>query len=66
MPRVIILGGGISGLSTAHYLLRDYPDLDVLLVEGEKNKDEDYNGTPQYILILVHQTCIDVFILSRL
>ncbi len=34
MPRVIIVGGGISGLSTAHYLLEKDESLDLLLVEG--------------------------------
>ncbi len=34
MPRAIILGGGISGLSCAHYLIRKDSKLEVLLLEG--------------------------------
>ena len=34
MKRVIIVGGGISGLSTAFYLSRARPDLGIVLLEG--------------------------------
>lgn len=36
-PRVIVVGGGIAGLATAHHLLAQRPDLDVLVVDaGER------------------------------
>lgn len=34
-PRVVVLGGGISGLSAAYRLLRDAPRTQVVIVEGE-------------------------------
>jgi oxygen-dependent protoporphyrinogen oxidase len=34
LPRTIVLGGGISGLSTAHFLLRGDPSLELLLLES--------------------------------
>ncbi len=33
-PRVVIVGGGIAGLTTAHRLLTERPGLDVLVIEG--------------------------------
>ncbi|WP_435198410.1 protoporphyrinogen oxidase [Janibacter sp. GS2] len=33
-PRVIVVGGGIAGLTTAHHLLAARPDLDVLVLDG--------------------------------
>ena len=36
MPRVIVIGGGISGLATAFYLLQEVPEAEILLVEAEK------------------------------
>lgn len=33
MKRVVVIGGGITGLATAYYLRRDRPDLSVTLVE---------------------------------
>lgn len=35
-PRIAIVGGGISGLSSAHYLARRRPDVDVILVERDR------------------------------
>lgn len=35
MPRIIVVGGGISGLATAHFLLDEAPDLDVEVFESE-------------------------------
>lgn len=36
-PRVIVVGGGIAGLATAHHLLAQRPDLDVLVIDaGER------------------------------
>lgn len=35
MPRVIIIGGGISGLATAYYLEREAPDAELLILEGQ-------------------------------
>ena len=32
--QVIIIGGGLSGLATAHFLCKQQPDLDLLLLEG--------------------------------
>lgn len=32
--RVVVVGGGLAGLATAHHLLTARPDLDLLLVEG--------------------------------
>ena len=34
MARVVIIGGGISGLSAAYYLQEEFGDTDFLLVEG--------------------------------
>ncbi|WP_338752101.1 protoporphyrinogen oxidase [Janibacter alittae] len=34
MPRVIVVGGGIAGLATAHHLLAQRPDLDVLVIDA--------------------------------
>jgi len=36
MARVIIIGGGISGLTAAHSLQHDFPDIDFLLVESSR------------------------------
>lgn len=33
-PRVVVVGGGLAGLTTAHHLLRARPDLDVVVLEG--------------------------------
>jgi oxygen-dependent protoporphyrinogen oxidase len=33
-PRVVVIGGGIAGLATAHALLARRPDLDVLVLES--------------------------------
>ena len=32
--QVIIIGGGLSGLATAHFLQKQQPDIDLLLLEG--------------------------------
>lgn len=47
--RVIVVGGGIAGLATAHHLLRARPDLDVHVVDGGdrpggKVRGEDVGG----------------------
>jgi oxygen-dependent protoporphyrinogen oxidase len=34
--KVIIIGGGISGLSLAYFLLEKKPSLDVSVIESEK------------------------------
>lgn len=34
MSRVVVIGGGVGGLTTAHRLLAARPDLDVLVLEG--------------------------------
>lgn len=33
-PRVVVIGGGLAGLATAHHLLRARPDLDLTLLDG--------------------------------
>lgn len=33
-PRVVVVGGGLSGLATAWYLRRDHPDFEVVVHEG--------------------------------
>ncbi|MEW6602537.1 MAG: FAD-dependent oxidoreductase, partial [Nitrospirota bacterium] len=35
MKRIAIVGGGISGLSTAYLLLEKKPDLDIMVFEGD-------------------------------
>jgi oxygen-dependent protoporphyrinogen oxidase len=35
MQRVVVIGGGIAGLATAHALLRRRPDLDLVLIEAD-------------------------------
>lgn len=36
-PRVVVVGGGIAGLATAHHLLAQRPDVDVLVIDaGER------------------------------
>lgn len=36
MDRIIIIGGGISGLSLAYFLQRQRPSLDIIVLEAEK------------------------------
>jgi oxygen-dependent protoporphyrinogen oxidase len=36
MERIVIVGGGISGLATAYYLLQKRPDIELLVLEAEK------------------------------
>ncbi|MBS1114440.1 MAG: hemG, partial [Nitrospirae bacterium] len=36
MGRIAIIGGGISGLSLAYFLLEKDPDLDLIVFESEK------------------------------
>nr|WP_257910655.1 protoporphyrinogen oxidase [Janibacter limosus] len=33
-PRVVVIGGGLAGLATAHHLLRARPDLELTLLDG--------------------------------
>ena len=34
--RLVIIGGGISGLSLAYFLLEHKPSLDIIVLESEK------------------------------
>ena len=36
MPRIIIIGGGISGLATCHYLKKEVPEAELTLFESQK------------------------------
>ena len=38
--RVIVVGAGITGLTTAHRLLTDHPDLDLTVLEGSASPGE--------------------------
>lgn len=49
-PRVIVVGGGIAGLATAHHLLTLRPDVDVLVIDagerpGGKIRGVEVGGT---------------------
>ena len=37
--RLVIIGGGISGLSLAFFLLEKNPSLDILVIESEKKRN---------------------------
>ena len=42
MDRIVIVGGGISGLSLAYALLESDPSADVVIFESEKDPAERY------------------------